>query len=90
MGHYGNELADQLAKEGAHLALHGPEPYIPIAKPILTSAVISAMTTAWSERWKDRKDSRQTGIFFPQPDPKKSQKITTLSKATIGMVVRAL
>ena len=44
----------------------------------------------WEERWKARRDARQTAIFFPSIDLKKSEEITKLHKNTIGPVVRAL
>ena len=68
----------------------GPEPFLPLAKPILTATVISVMTEAWNKRWKSRKDSRQTGIFFPAPNVKKGEDITRLSKHAIGIAVRAV
>ena len=90
VGHYGNEIADQLAKRGSQTPTHGPEPLVPISKALLKSAVLDSMTKEWNNRWQNRTDARQTAIFYPKIDLKKSSCLWRLSKDSIGKAVRAL
>ena len=90
VGHYGNELADNLAKQGAGNPPIGPEPHYPVNKKTITGMVLSKLTDAWSTRWKNRNDARQTGILFPSLKLNNSKQILKLPKNKIGPLVRAL
>ena len=90
VGHYGNELADEQAKQGSTHQTHGPEPLAYLSKSQLNSIIHAHSTREWQERWNNRKDSRQSAIFFPDLDPKRSKDILNLPKNKIGLVVRAL
>ena len=90
VGHFGNELADNLAKQGAESSIHGPEPLVPMSKPIIKNLINDHITGVWSARWEKRNDARQTALFFPTLKPANSNDILRLSKDQIGMVVRAL
>ena len=69
---------------------HGPEPFCHLAKSQLNNIIHNHSTKTWHKRWASRKDSRQSAIFFPTPDPKRSKEITDLPKSKISLVVRAL
>ena len=90
VGFPGNEYADELAKKGTEIRPYGPEPIIPVNKQTIHNEIRNEVNRQWEERWLSRKDSRQTAIFFPSLNPKKSEEITKLHKNTIGPVVRAL
>ena len=90
VGHYGNEIADQLAKTGSKCPPHGPEPFLPLPHCTLRCAIQERTTEIWSKRWKDRSDARQTAILFPEIALKKSAKLLQLSKEALGKAVRAL
>ena len=90
VGHFGNELADGLAKEGSKLPLIGPDPFVPLPMAKTKEIVRNTISELWKERWNKRKDARQTGIFFPTPNPKASLELSLLSKQTLGIVGRAL
>ena len=90
VGHYGNELADQLAKKGSANPPPGPEPFLPLPHCVLRNAVHVKATEIWSKRWKERSDARQTAIFFPEINLRKSEKLIKLSKEALGKAVRAL
>ena len=90
VGHPGNEYADELAKKGTEMTPYGPEPIIPISKTTIYTNIRNEMTKIWAKRWENRKDARQTAIFFPKLNLKKSEQIIKLHKNTIGQVVRAL
>ena len=90
MGFPGNEYADELAKKGTEMKLIGPKPIIPISKCVVNNDIEEYVTREWKERWQNRKDARQTAIFFPKINLKKSQEIIKLPKNSVSILVRAL
>ena len=83
VGHYGNKLADELAKQGSTLDLHYMDPNCMSDYPNhkLTTIIHTHSITQWHQRWQKRADSRQWAIFFPTPNPKKSNEIIHLHRA---------
>ena len=73
MGHKGNERADELAKEGALTPSPGCEPRVPLSLALVKQTISRQTNTTWNNRWKVGKDARQTIIFFPEIDLKKSR-----------------
>ena len=90
VGYPGNEYADELAKKGTSLVLFGPEPIIPLPKPIINHQIKKITTEMWAERWNNRTDARQTAIFFPEINLERSREIVKLSKEAISRTIRAL
>ena len=90
VGYPGNEYADDLAKKGTELILYGPEPIVPLSKPVLKNEIRKIVHKMWEERWENRTDARQTAIFFPKIDLKRSSELTQLSKEAISITVRAI
>ena len=90
VNHYGNELADILAKDGAQGL--GTEPFrtIPLSASTFNTAVDQYMVTKWNERWKQGKDARQTRIFFPEINLKQSKELRKLSRDNLSMAIRAI
>ena len=80
VGYPGNEYADELAKKGTEQLLYGPEPIVPLPKAVINTQIHDAVMTMWDEKWKNRTDARQTAIFLPKIDTKKSREIVKLSK----------
>ena len=88
VGYPGNEYADEPAKKGTSLILYGPEPIVPLPKTNINHQIRKTTTDMWAERWKHRTDARQTAIFFPEINLKRSQEIVKLSKESItGSVI---
>ena len=90
VGHPGNEYADELAKKGTEMRPFGPLPIIPVNKTTIYTQIDKWTQSLWDTRWKNRTDSRQTAIFFPKINLRKSQNIVKLHKNTIDLVVRAI
>ena len=87
VGHYGNELADIKAKEGAGKTLIGPVPFFPVSRTCVKQAINRFTRDKWQARWNKIKDARQSHIFFPHIDLNKGKGIISLSKNQIGPVV---
>ena len=46
--------------------------------------------TKWSKAWCAYPEARQTKIWFPIPDPKKSQQLLQMKRANLGRIVQFL
>ena len=90
VGHDGNELADELAKEGAEGVGNGPTIMVGSSNKVVSSLVNAKMIEKWNDRWENGKDARQTRIFFPTVNLSKSNKIRKMSKTNLCSMVRAL
>ncbi len=96
VGHRGNEMADDLAKQGAKgqdfnvVSLQNvPAPY-----SYLTTKVEEGICTIWTRRWMgEKKDDgnpkyRQSKIFFPEPNKTKSYFLVRQDKATLFRLIQ--
>ena len=90
VGYPGNEYADELAKKGTEMLLYGPEPIVPYPKTTINEQIHLTTTNMWAKTWKNRTDARQSAIFFPEINQKRSKEIIKLSKEAISITVRAL
>ena len=84
----GNEIADYLAKTGSTNETNIVE--LPPPKSIAKMKIKEAMYKQWKERWLLTNTSRQTKIFFPNIDVKKSGAIINLDRKTLGMMIQVL
>lgn len=84
--HPGNEFADSEAKLGTVNSKNLVKIFEPVslAKVKITKAMISS----WNRRWKSSTEYRQTKIWFPSVDPKKSKYFLNLSRSELGIVVQ--
>lgn len=102
-GYAGNELADDLAKAGAHST--GPNPgsnagfkdisgHTPAPISYLTLLVEEGMERKWTERWHaERKPDglpkyRQSKYFFQKPDKAKAYFLVKQDRATLGRTIQ--
>ena len=90
VGHDGNELADELAKEGAEGVGNGPTIMVGSSNKVVSSLVNAKMIEKWNDRWENGKDARQTRIFFPTVNLSKSNKIRKMNRKDISNMVRAI
>ena len=90
VGHPGNEIADQLAKRGASTPapVSGPGPHGRVPYSFIKNILRNHLLDAWSDAWIHREPCRQTKIWFPQPDLRKSHIIMSLDRITLGKVIR--
>jgi ribonuclease HI len=83
----GNELADELAKEGTLL----PDSIgAATSRNAKKTEIKQATMKNWNERWNNLDTCRQTKIFFPHVDLTKSKKIIKEDKSTVSTLVQVL
>ena len=63
---------------------------VPLSKAEIEGKLKEIITRIWNKRWESRGDCRQTKIFFPKVDLKKSSEITKMSRENISRVIRAI
>lgn len=86
--HTGNELADFLAKTGTKNESNKVD--LPPPKTIAKKKISDAMYKKWSQRWKSSTEFRQTKLFFPEIDRKKSEILGKLDRKTLSLMVQVL
>ena len=86
--HTGNEIADFLAKIGSTNELNKVD--LPPPKGIAAKKIFDAMYIKWNQRWKSSTEFRQTKLFFPEIDRKKSNTLCNLDRKSLGLMVQIL
>lgn len=86
----GNENADTLAKKAANTSGEKQISFQRLAPEHINKALKKLTVCNWSEYWANRPDCRQTKLWFPLPDPKKSAEILNLNREDFGLSVRWL
>ena len=78
VGHAGNELADDMVKEGAANVdnVHGPDPLLPVSDAYSKKFLADALNDYWTTQWQARSDCRQTKIWFPTPNTRVSANLS--------------
>ena len=89
-GHFGNELADMLAKDASHMVVEGPEPILPLPSSVVRAAARQQTIDRWTARWEHLDSCRQTRIFFPTPNKKFSKELLHLGRHDLGLCIRHL
>lgn len=84
----GNELADDLAKEGTKLPQQEDTTLPPRRE--LWNAIEAVTYKKWAKRWLGLKTCRQTKYFYLGPDKGKSNEILKLNRAEISLLIRFL
>ena len=84
-GHEGNEMADDLAKQGANMQLTGPEPFCG-----LTKGHINEFLRKWEERklaahWLNCAGQRQAKLFL-SPNKGISDKLLSLNRVDLRLL----
>ena len=89
VGIHGNEVADFLAKKGSSLG-EGPtnELFTPQVKQ--RSEINNYFHKKWSKAWKSYDQARQTKIWFPIPDSKKSSQLLRRDRNSLGRLIQFL
>jgi hypothetical protein len=85
-GIIGNEAANRLAKAGGcSTSVIGQGL---LAKSAIKRELKEAMLAEWTLAWKSVSEGRQTKVFWPEPDLKKSEQLIKLSRAMLGRMAR--
>lgn len=87
-GFVGNELADSLAKIGTTNVENKVN--LPSPKSFAIGKISNAMYKAWNQRWVSSNDYRQTKIWFPVVNTKKSNILLRLSRHNLGLMIQTI
>ena len=90
VGHPGNEIADQLAKEGSMNPLRRPERPITVPASYWKAAIKEIIERQWSERFQGHIDLRQSKLWFAEVDRNKSKQLLKLSRHELGQAIQVL
>ena len=89
-GHWGNEVADKLAKRGVKLKLHGPQPIIPISNTAVKADVRKWGAEKHQQAWSNRLDCRQTKMMIPTIKRSTWGQINKLSRKNVKRITQML
>ena len=89
VGIHGNEVADSLAKKGSSLG-EGPTNEILTPQIKQKSGINDYFHKKWSKAWKSYEEARQTKIWFPIPNSKKSSLLLRLDRKNLSRLVQFL
>ena len=89
VGTHGNEIADSLAKKGSALR-DGPSDELLIPRAKQKYEINDYFHSKWSKAWNLYDQARQTKIWFPKPDQKKSLKLLSLERKILSRLVQFL
>lgn len=83
----GNDMADKLARKGADVAFHGPEPLFGISMIARKRLVKEWLRKEHVKAWKEYEGARHTKIFCDEPSKEISQALLGLSRSDIKRVI---
>ena len=88
----GNKRADELARRAAGCRRPRATGDTPTPKAHFDLALKDHLAQEWADRWKSSpaEFARQTKVWFPEPNPRKSRRILALGRATFSIIVRWL
>ena len=85
-GHSLNDIADQLAKDGASSL--GPINRIPMPDAHVKSLIDEETQLKWNRGWVNCDGHRQTKLFFPVVDKRRIEHLYNISKSIYSQAVR--
>ena len=86
--HTGNEFADLLARESTKKKTNMVK--LPTPKSNSVMKISQAMYKEWNQRWISSQEFRQTKIWFPVINRKKSEFLVNLDRQSLGMMVQII
>jgi ribonuclease HI len=90
VGHYGNETADKLAKEGTSLPDDAIIPNIPVPHSFLKMQNQLVFYNLWEEEWNKYPHARMTKQFYGAPSSAFSKAILNMNKHNLNTFIRAV
>lgn len=88
VGTDGNERADELAKEGASTPKNDNGEFADVPFAHIKGIISEHIITRWNNYWINHPDLRQSKLFFPKIDLKKSSELYKTDKSTFSALVR--
>ena len=89
VGIHGNEVADSLAKKGSSLG-EGPTNELLTPQIKQKGEIKDHYYKKWAKAWNSYTEARQTKIWFPKPDVKKSSILLKMDRKNLGQMVQFL
>ena len=89
MGIHGNEVADFLAKKGSTLG-EGPSNELLTPQTKQKCGINEYFNKKWLNAWQSYGEARQTKIWFPQPNAKKTSNLLKLNRNNLSRLVQFL
>jgi len=86
-GHYGNEIADRLAKEGCQRFFASAEPLLPIRESVVNAEILHWVEDLWQNRWHASHSCRQTKIWIPRVRIKSRSPALHLGRRDLRIIV---
>ena len=90
MGYPGNERADQLAKKATEMQVYGPTPFLTPSINFLKKEIEISIYKEWVARWHALADCRQTRMFCPTPQARRTRQLLQCTRSVYSRVVRLL
>ena len=89
VGIHGNEVADFLAKKGSSLG-EGPTDELLTPQVKQKFEIQAYFHRKWANKWASYSEARQTKIWFPKPNSKKSSILLRLERNNLSRLVQFL
>ena len=86
----GNEMADELARQGSASVSNDPEPVIPIPNSLCNRAMRDWIRSECAKHWSAYGGGMHTKCFFPVPDEKWTKELLSMDRCRIRRVVGAI
>ena len=90
IGHQGNELADELAKEGAADTTNHVTDIPNISVAVIRQRLTDCIRTQWMHDWHTNQPCRQTKHFFPTIAPKFSRELMKYGRTHFSALVQLI
>jgi hypothetical protein len=83
----GNEMADELARQGSDSSFVGPEPALPITLSWVKSEIDKEARVLHTRYWKNKPGHQHSKLFLREPLGVASRKILNMSKKRLRLLV---
>ena len=87
VGTRGNEIADELAKEGG---ISGIPHNINLPKSEIKAMIYKNHYKQWSEDWDEYSEARMTKFFYGRPDKNKAKYVCRLNRIKLSRFIRII
>ena len=89
-GHFGNSLADDLAKKGASSTNGALKRWVNRPSASVLAQVRDYVYRQWTEGWHNLQMARATKQFYFSPNPQKARYVYKLARLELGRFVRLI
>jgi hypothetical protein len=90
MGIDGNEVADQLARQGSSHPLIGPEPALGISAKVARGVIRDWTSRKHKEHWQSIRGQKQAKDFLKTPSARKADELLILSRNQLRIMTGLL